>query len=46
MIGEKAADLIKAAHSLPIAHQFLQRFVSARGRHHKGQYAKENIQNV
>ena len=33
MIGEKAADLIKAVRSFPIAHQSSQSLVSARGRH-------------
>jgi choline dehydrogenase len=45
-IAEKAADLIKAAHYLLIAHQSSQSLVSARGSHHQGQYAKENIQNI
>ncbi|MEH2381723.1 MAG: GMC oxidoreductase [Nostoc sp.] len=35
-IAEKAADLIKAAHSLLLAHQSSQSLVSARGKHHKG----------
>ncbi len=43
-IAEKAADLIKAAHStLLIAHQSLQSLVSACGSHQKGKYAKKDI---
>ena len=46
-IAEKAADLIKAAHStLLIAHQSSQNLVSACGSHQKGKYAKETLQNV
>ena len=33
-IAEKAADLIKAAHYLLLAHQSSQSLVSAHGRHH------------
>ena len=44
MIAEKAADLIKAAHStLSIAHQSSQNLVSACGSHQKRKYAKETL---